>query len=805
MTCVGKKQGVYLYMCTEVIAGIVAIPDSNIKGNSILLIIFLLLCFVFVGDVTYKKPLTSTLSESGALKKTPLSKTRSVQLQGRTQLSRTKSLNPSIMVTSASTGSTQVLTSPQDPSEGHTRLGRAASTSTFTVGGKEGIKVTLTSATPDVEKWKSYDDLLTVCRKKIEASEAQEKERQNRQRMGFVPPVESGGSLMSPGGMDNATLQPPQHWSQESSHESLRHTHSDPPSMHYQDNANLGGHLALAKTLSDEGAHPDDKAMQQNVPQVRRMMANVIPQQGHIRQKSPKGRKVSPHSQPDVSGNQHKKLQRQLSLKGDEDPRVQQHKYRDASTPGPMQAPPVQFPHPQLQKRQSAPAAGNKPSYRFHGQEGPHNPHIRIAGQPTFSFGGDPMIPPGWQQEPPSSAGAKMMIPKKEKTPLTRHASFGPQHPLLHATHRQHQQVQGHMPLGRMASAPGKYFTKSQEQETERLTIPRITRQNSTSDPQLHAHLMEEQICMGIPFESYTMPEDQDSLHTDTGHWHQSSGSFDEIHNPIADVFAAQRQGMPPNVNFGVPPPPVPGNSSSSYNEQNRRPSEQMDLNSDRNPQIRTPPNVPCGQQSPVSQQYVQFGSNQIKLPIDPDTAIYDPSVPPPNHPALNHPPNPGPALHIQTPPRNNSPARQDTSPLTMSPVHQALCQQRSADQFRLSPPPPIQLPSTSDQSNFNLSNFCYGQLPMASPHSGSVSFSPRSSEFGSREQLSAMGTGRKMTPPHTAQEPMITDIISPDTRASIYYHLSGLFPEDKVQAVMEAFPNETDPKVLCAHIIKMN
>ena len=378
----------------------------------------------------------------------------------------------------------------------------------------------------------------------------------------------------------------------------------------------------------------------------------------------------------------------------------------------------------------------------------------------------------------------------------------------MHPTLRQHQQAPAHTPLGRMSSAPGKYVTKSQEQETERLTIPRMTRQNSTSDPQLHAHLMEEQLsCMNIPFESYAMSGDQDPLSSEAnGRWHQGRGSFDEIHSQIPDVFAGQRQGIPPSVNFGVPPPPVPSNSQGSYNEQTRRPSGQIDPSQDRAPQIRTPPNAPFGQQSPLSQQFVQFGSNQIKLPIDPDTAIFDPSVPPPNHPALSHPPTPGPALPIHTPPRNNSPARQDTSPLTKSPVHQALCQQRSAnEQYRLSPPPPIQPPSTSDQSNFKLSNFGYGQLPMASPHSASASFSPRSPEYGSREQLAAIGTGRKVTPPHAVQESMMSDIISPDTRASIYYHLSGLFPEDKVQAVMEAFPNVTDPKVLCAHIIKMN
>ena len=281
------------------------------------------------------------------------------------------------MVTSASSSSTNQtvgLTSPQDMSAappsvsgGHARLGRtASSSSTFTVGGKGGIKVTLTSATPDVEKWKSYDDLLTGFRKKIEASEAQEKERQERQRSLEV-------SLMSPGaadGSDGVSLQLPRHWSQHSSHESLRHTHSDPPGMHYQDASNLGGHLALAKTLSDEGAHPDDhkpatkqqQTHQPIAPQNRSMMTNVMPQQTRIRQKSPKGRKVSPHAQPEVAANQHRKLQRQLSLKGDEDPRVQQYIYKDAGASGPMQPVPVQFPHPQLQKRQSAPPSGTKPS-----------------------------------------------------------------------------------------------------------------------------------------------------------------------------------------------------------------------------------------------------------------------------------------------------------------------------------------------------------------------------------------------------------------------------------------------------------
>ncbi|XP_013398111.1 uncharacterized protein LOC106164674 [Lingula anatina] len=46
---------------------------------------------------------------------------------------------------------------------------------------------------------------------------------------------------------------------------------------------------------------------------------------------------------------------------------------------------------------------------------------------------------------------------------------------------------------------------------------------------------------------------------------------------------------------------------------------------------------------------------------------------------------------------------------------------------------------------------------------------------------------------------------ISPsDPRFTLYFHLSGLFPAEKVLAVMEQFPMETNAQKLCEHLVKM-
>ncbi|KAL5010489.1 hypothetical protein ScPMuIL_012794 [Solemya velum] len=52
------------------------------------------------------------------------------------------------------------------------------------------------------------------------------------------------------------------------------------------------------------------------------------------------------------------------------------------------------------------------------------------------------------------------------------------------------------------------------------------------------------------------------------------------------------------------------------------------------------------------------------------------------------------------------------------------------------------------------------------------------------------------------APMPDDTEIKPKDTRYNLYYHLCGLFPEPKVRAVMNQYPNETNPQELCAYII---
>ncbi len=731
------------------------ISPSNVKFAEKVVV------FILPGDVK-KKALTSTLSESAALRKAPLSKTRSVPA-GKIALSRTRSVNPTITVTSASEVHSQARVS------GHPKLGRTTTAPSWSFGSDDKPKMTVTSATPDAEKWKSYDDLLTAFRKKIELSEAQEKQKESLKAVtGFMGQhYESDTSLPAAVGAEGASLMPPQHWS----HESLRHTHSDPPSMHYAEST-LGGHLALAKTLSDEGAKSDEiNRARMKVRNVVSGPAMGIQGQGQIRPRSPLSRQMSPHQMQAEGANLHRKLQRQLSLKGAEDPRLHQHqeKYSEGAS--------QQYSHPPLQQSQSNPVKPlqNKPSFRFHGHDGPHNPYIRIQGSramaqpPVWNFGGpEPRLPPGWQDISPG--GPRVMI-GREKAPLMRHASLGgPQaHPLLQQV--QQQQFQ-HAPLGRMSSAPGKYVNKSQDQDpsVDRLGIPRMTRQNSTSDPQIHAHLVDEQLQGGMPFESYRMGADLDQMSVDVGMrqgWRQP-GSFEDMQSqmspgPRQEMFF-QRTGsdtISSNIPFGGPPP----NSSQIS----------MDQNQDR----LTPPNL-CLENSSTSQARIPFGSTHMNIVID--NPVFDPSVPPPSMPP-----------HIHTPPRGSSPVRQDSSPASMSPAHHAMLQKQ-----RHSPPPP----SMQDPSSFtaNFGGFGYGQHPIT-PANAPLSYMPGNSDFGSHEHL-AVGSKRRVTPPQSAIDSQ--PLISNDTRSSIFYHLSGLFPEDKVRAAMEAHPNETDAKVLCAHILEM-
>ncbi|XP_033740920.1 probable ribonuclease ZC3H12C isoform X2 [Pecten maximus] len=115
---------------------------------------------------------------------------------------------------------------------------------------------------------------------------------------------------------------------------------------------------------------------------------------------------------------------------------------------------------------------------------------------------------------------------------------------------------------------------------------------------------------------------------------------------------------------------------------------------------------------------------------------------------------------------------------------------------------------STSSSSVFS-QNYAqgdnrYGDIPrsrsgMASPVSeqnrGHVGQSNTSSNSHTRSTVE--------TP--SAPSPLIAEdapIHRNDSRYSLYYHLCGLFPEQKVRTVMNEHPDQTDPQELCAYII---
>ena len=57
----------------------------------------------------------------------------------------------------------------------------------------------------------------------------------------------------------------------------------------------------------------------------------------------------------------------------------------------------------------------------------------------------------------------------------------------------------------------------------------------------------------------------------------------------------------------------------------------------------------------------------------------------------------------------------------------------------------------------------------------------------------------------HPGSLPEDAPILAGDPRYKLYYHLCGLFPEQKVRAAMNIHPDSSDPNQICAYIIGMN
>ncbi|KAK2146363.1 hypothetical protein NP493_3693g00002 [Ridgeia piscesae] len=57
--------------------------------------------------------------------------------------------------------------------------------------------------------------------------------------------------------------------------------------------------------------------------------------------------------------------------------------------------------------------------------------------------------------------------------------------------------------------------------------------------------------------------------------------------------------------------------------------------------------------------------------------------------------------------------------------------------------------------------------------------------------------------PPAYQGAPPVADVS--EKRRNLYFHLCGLFPEDRVIEVMQQHPTETSPQVLCTYLIRMS
>ena len=352
------------------------------------------------------------------------------------------------------------------------------------------LQVTVTSAPVDANKiaqHKMYDDKLTKYRKEIILSE--EKARKETEKM------KSDLGFSFHNGQEGASLKPPTHWST-ITHETLRATHSDPQSFHSEPYG--GGHLALAKKLSDEGKDPSIRRPSSSHQNLASHSMIDSPQTSPLRRQSPSPANGPPQSlaqgeRRGSGGNQHAKLVRQLSLKGPEDPRWQQKQGHNT----------------QVDSRNMPRRVKNMPEdppFRFLGSVQPHpKPHNNHAWYPQelqssrggaglkYTFGG-PVLQPNRNHQ------------QMDHQALGRHSSFNPDHCMPEQIPQ--GPYVGHTCASRMASAPTYPISRNLNQESSQPRKmpslgPVIHRQNSTSDPQLHMH--QDGPCVD-PMSQHMMP-----------------------------------------------------------------------------------------------------------------------------------------------------------------------------------------------------------------------------------------------------------------------------------------------------------
>ena len=504
----------------------------------------------------------------------------------------------------------------------------------------------------------------------------------------------------------SGSLLPPDHWSLLPTHllpthDVLRSVVSDPqrisspPHQVVEDSPLTGGHLALAKKLSDEGGKPE-------------MRARGV--SGH-------SDKVQPQPPPPKP---HNKLSRQLSLRGSEDPRLQPYTVLNQ---GHTQPPPTTW----------------------------YNPHHSLL---------------------PSNLPPNLVATGKyQHAPLGANTSYPLDSSNLEEKDRARiafEAVKSHQPLGRMASAPVTFCVCSNKEKGSSRSppIPLMTRQNSSSDPQLN-----------------TQNESLTNIYGDP-RW-KFEGSISDHQDVRGCTY-----GDDPTVGYGPPAPhtrshvPLAGSHSLSSPHSHSRsgsPHNGSSHNVLMHPggslhSLHGPPSFAGSSHSIHSSL---GGSNHSLLSREgsphpapfPDFSQPPPPIPPPMTPDNMHlhspqgrPPAPPPPPPSHPPPSHPPPSHPPPSHFVMPPHPEIL-----SSRDRLPPPLP------------NLD-----RPPPPLPHQMN---SPRRLDSPRRPPPA---------PPAMAMDPS-------DLRYGLYYHLCGLFSEEKVRRVMSEYPNESTAEKLCLYLISMN
>ena len=576
-------------------------------------------------------------------------------------------------------------------------------------------QVTVSSAS-DFEKWKSYNKLLSAHRKKIEQAEALDKSHHQNKNQDVV-----GKLTVTFGRSDSRESED----SVSEEVESQKRRSLPSWSANEPDNLPLptsdfikpsysGGHLALAKKLSDEGMPESEDKGEEVVIRSRSMMKPEVSYHHSLQDEL----KVS-NLDANNGQNTHRKLNRQLSLRGADDPRWVQQMQQQAYMLGPVSSSgsqhyQVQSPTNSLNRRSLPPSTSNVLGHRHHQMREVHFETGSVY-KPTV-FTDDPM------------------------------GSYEP------------YQWGDHMNVMRMSSAPVTYQTEKQNVMQKSKNVAGMTRQNSSSDSQLHLIVGESDV-MKVSAK-ISAPQEGSAYHSlPQPQW--SPQQQQQINEPYYSAMPRTRYCSPPPISYQQH---MPSSSSQHHSFIQSSAVPTFTNVTMTNVQHIHPPSGNYVMMAPPAGSIQRSGS---PLPIQPQQHVARPGMVP--------------SVYRMHPSSN----------MSMAPPATMATNQLQHQHFMA--------PSSEQHLNIQDSNINQGQR--------SSSPMPQKQVHNSRPQMASPSVLEShVRQPPFSQESFVADaMIHPtDPRYPLYYHLCGLFPEEQVRSVMNHHPNETNPQLLCAYIIGM-